>query len=83
MLVHQAVLNINVNSQKKSNVILNETWTQTLLDEFLCSTLTSSTVLTHRHNYKEYSMESRTQFRVHAALAKLKADPADEEDTHM
>uniref|UniRef100_A0A8C2ZKK7 Zgc:158403 n=1 Tax=Cyclopterus lumpus TaxID=8103 RepID=A0A8C2ZKK7_CYCLU len=25
-----------------------------------------------RQNYKEYSMESRTQFRVHAALAKLK-----------
>uniref|UniRef100_A0A8C9XLH9 Zgc:158403 n=1 Tax=Sander lucioperca TaxID=283035 RepID=A0A8C9XLH9_SANLU len=25
-----------------------------------------------KHNYKDYSMESRTQFRVHAALAKLK-----------
>uniref|UniRef100_A0AAQ4S724 Zgc:158403 n=1 Tax=Gasterosteus aculeatus aculeatus TaxID=481459 RepID=A0AAQ4S724_GASAC len=32
------------------------------------------------HNYKEYSMESRTQFRVHAALAKLKADPGEDED---
>ncbi|XP_059204512.1 tetratricopeptide repeat protein 39A isoform X2 [Centropristis striata] len=36
-----------------------------------------------KHNYKEYSMESRTQFRIHAALAKLKADPGEEEDTHM
>uniref|UniRef100_A0A8C9XNN8 Zgc:158403 n=1 Tax=Sander lucioperca TaxID=283035 RepID=A0A8C9XNN8_SANLU len=36
-----------------------------------------------KHNYKDYSMESRTQFRVHAALAKLKADPGEEEDTHM
>ncbi|XP_047428246.1 tetratricopeptide repeat protein 39A isoform X2 [Mugil cephalus] len=35
-----------------------------------------------KHNYKEYSMESRTQFRVHASLAKLKANPG-EEDTHM
>ncbi|TKS92435.1 Tetratricopeptide repeat protein 39A [Collichthys lucidus] len=35
-----------------------------------------------KHNYKEYSMESRTQFRVHAALAKLKADP-EEDDTHL
>lgn len=35
---------------------------------------------TCRHNYKEYSMESRTQFRVHAALAKLKADPGEDED---
>uniref|UniRef100_A0A672GH05 Tetratricopeptide repeat protein 39A-like n=1 Tax=Salarias fasciatus TaxID=181472 RepID=A0A672GH05_SALFA len=25
-----------------------------------------------KHNYKDYSMESRTQFRVHAALSKLK-----------
>lgn len=39
--------------------------------------------LTCRHNYKEYSMESRTQFRIHAALAKLKADPGEEEDTHL
>ncbi|XP_076609573.1 tetratricopeptide repeat protein 39A isoform X1 [Chaetodon auriga] len=36
-----------------------------------------------KHNYKEYSMESRTQFRVHAALAKLKADPGEEEDTRL
>ncbi|XP_054463155.1 tetratricopeptide repeat protein 39A isoform X2 [Anoplopoma fimbria] len=36
-----------------------------------------------KQNYKEYSMESRTQFRVHAALAKLKADSGEEEDTHM
>uniref|UniRef100_A0AAQ5Z535 Tetratricopeptide repeat domain 39A n=1 Tax=Amphiprion ocellaris TaxID=80972 RepID=A0AAQ5Z535_AMPOC len=36
-----------------------------------------------KHNYKEYSMESRTQFRIHAALAKLKADPGEEEDTHL
>ncbi|XP_044037665.1 tetratricopeptide repeat protein 39A isoform X2 [Siniperca chuatsi] len=37
-----------------------------------------------KNNYKEYSMESRTQFRVHAALAKLKADPGgEEEDTHL
>ncbi|XP_029015351.1 tetratricopeptide repeat protein 39A isoform X1 [Betta splendens] len=36
-----------------------------------------------KQNYKDYSMESRTQFRVHAALAKLKADPCDEEDTHL
>lgn len=36
-----------------------------------------------KHNYKEYSMESRTQFRIHAALAKLREDPGDEEDTHM
>ncbi|CAJ1075422.1 tetratricopeptide repeat protein 39A [Xyrichtys novacula] len=34
-------------------------------------------------NYKEYSMESRTQFRVHAALAKLKAEHSEEEDSHM
>lgn len=40
-------------------------------------------VWTHRQNYKDYSMESRTQFRVHAALAKLKADPCDDEDTHL
>lgn len=36
-----------------------------------------------KHNYKEYSMESRTQFRIHAALAKVKADPGEEEDTHL
>ncbi|CAN9505118.1 unnamed protein product [Ophioblennius macclurei] len=38
--------------------------------------------LLHRakHNYKDYSMESRTQFRVHAALAKLKAAPGGEEE---
>lgn len=34
-----------------------------------------------RNNYKDYSMESRTHFRVHAALAKLKADQ--EEITHL
>uniref|UniRef100_H3D0R8 Zgc:158403 n=1 Tax=Tetraodon nigroviridis TaxID=99883 RepID=H3D0R8_TETNG len=28
-----------------------------------------------KRNYKDYSMESRTLFRIHAALAKLKADP--------
>ncbi|XP_056870599.1 tetratricopeptide repeat protein 39A isoform X1 [Takifugu flavidus] len=33
-----------------------------------------------KHNYKDYSMESRTLFRIHAALAKLKADPGEEED---
>uniref|UniRef100_A0AAX7SE95 Tetratricopeptide repeat domain 39A n=1 Tax=Astatotilapia calliptera TaxID=8154 RepID=A0AAX7SE95_ASTCA len=36
-----------------------------------------------KHNYKDYSMESRTQFRVHAALAKLKADPGEDDDTHL
>ncbi|XP_029364164.1 tetratricopeptide repeat protein 39A isoform X3 [Echeneis naucrates] len=36
-----------------------------------------------KQNYKDYSMESRTQFRVHAALAKLKADPGEDEDTHL
>uniref|UniRef100_A0A8C4H589 Zgc:158403 n=1 Tax=Dicentrarchus labrax TaxID=13489 RepID=A0A8C4H589_DICLA len=36
-----------------------------------------------KQNYKDYSMESRTQFRVHAALAKLKADPGEEDDTHL
>uniref|UniRef100_A0A4W6E9L8 Zgc:158403 n=1 Tax=Lates calcarifer TaxID=8187 RepID=A0A4W6E9L8_LATCA len=36
-----------------------------------------------KQNYKDYSMESRTQFRVHAALAKLKADPGDDEDTRL
>jgi len=33
-----------------------------------------------RNNYKEYSMESRTQFRVHAALIKLKADTNDQDE---
>ncbi|TRY56050.1 hypothetical protein DNTS_017902 [Danionella cerebrum] len=33
-----------------------------------------------KNNYKEYSMESRTQFRVHAALTKLKADTSDQEE---
>lgn len=28
-------------------------------------------------------MESRTQFRIHAALAKVKADPGEDEDTHL
>ncbi|KAF3699661.1 Tetratricopeptide repeat protein 39A [Channa argus] len=36
-----------------------------------------------KQNYKDYSMESRTQFRIHAALAKLKADPGEDEDTHL
>uniref|UniRef100_A0A3Q4B5I8 Tetratricopeptide repeat domain 39A n=1 Tax=Mola mola TaxID=94237 RepID=A0A3Q4B5I8_MOLML len=36
-----------------------------------------------KHNYKEYSMESRTQFRIHAALAKLKVNPGEEEDTDL
>ncbi|KAM3864261.1 tetratricopeptide repeat protein 39A [Diretmus argenteus] len=37
-----------------------------------------------KNNYKEYSMESRTQFRVHAALAKLKADSGDQDEiTHL
>eukprot|EP00064_Thunnus_orientalis_P011874 superscaffoldBa00001761_g11906 len=36
-----------------------------------------------KQNYKDYSMESRTQFRVHAALAKLKAGPGEEEDSHL
>uniref|UniRef100_A0A8C5BDT0 Zgc:158403 n=1 Tax=Gadus morhua TaxID=8049 RepID=A0A8C5BDT0_GADMO len=31
-------------------------------------------------NYKDYSMESRTQFRVHAALAKLKVSPTEQEE---
>ncbi|XP_043956221.1 tetratricopeptide repeat protein 39A [Gambusia affinis] len=35
-----------------------------------------------KHNYKDYSMESRTLFRIHAALAKLKANP-EEEDSQM
>lgn len=33
-----------------------------------------------RNNYKEYSMESRTQFRIHAALSKLKADVSDQDE---
>uniref|UniRef100_A0A671TAG5 Tetratricopeptide repeat protein 39A-like n=1 Tax=Sinocyclocheilus anshuiensis TaxID=1608454 RepID=A0A671TAG5_9TELE len=33
-----------------------------------------------KKNYKEYSMESRTQFRVHAALTKLKADTNDQDE---
>ncbi|KAI4881320.1 hypothetical protein NFI96_029929 [Prochilodus magdalenae] len=33
-----------------------------------------------KNNYKEYSMESRTQFRVHAALSKLKADTSDQDE---
>ncbi|KAM9780446.1 tetratricopeptide repeat protein 39A [Neosynchiropus ocellatus] len=36
-------------------------------------------ILHKAKHYKEYSMESRTRFRIHAALAKLKADPGDEE----
>ncbi|CAK6960260.1 tetratricopeptide repeat protein 39A [Scomber scombrus] len=34
-----------------------------------------------KRDYKDYSMESRTQFRVHAALAKLQA--GEDEDTHL
>uniref|UniRef100_A0A8C9WMM7 Zgc:158403 n=1 Tax=Scleropages formosus TaxID=113540 RepID=A0A8C9WMM7_SCLFO len=34
-----------------------------------------------KNNYKEYSMESRTQFRIHAALTKLKADTSDVEES--
>lgn len=33
-----------------------------------------------KNNYKEYSMESRTQFRIHAALSKLKADMSDQDE---
>ncbi|XP_030649944.1 tetratricopeptide repeat protein 39A [Chanos chanos] len=33
-----------------------------------------------KNNYKEYSMESRTQFRIHAALSKLKADTSDQDE---
>uniref|UniRef100_A0A672GGN0 Tetratricopeptide repeat protein 39A-like n=1 Tax=Salarias fasciatus TaxID=181472 RepID=A0A672GGN0_SALFA len=36
-----------------------------------------------KHNYKDYSMESRTQFRVHAALSKLKAEPGEEDDAPL
>ncbi|KAJ8264019.1 hypothetical protein GJAV_G00144160 [Gymnothorax javanicus] len=32
-----------------------------------------------KNNYKDYSMESRTMFRIHAALSKLKADSSDPE----
>ncbi|KAM9785068.1 tetratricopeptide repeat protein 39A isoform X2 [Syngnathus typhle] len=35
-----------------------------------------------KNNYKEYSMESRTQFRIHAAMAKLKAGSVDADRTH-
>ncbi|KAJ8251814.1 hypothetical protein GJAV_G00225710 [Gymnothorax javanicus] len=34
-----------------------------------------------KNNYKEYSMESRTQFRIHAALSKLQADVNDTDDS--
>uniref|UniRef100_H3C5M1 Zgc:158403 n=1 Tax=Tetraodon nigroviridis TaxID=99883 RepID=H3C5M1_TETNG len=34
-----------------------------------------------KRNYKDYSMESRTLFRIHAALAKLKADPVNYTET--
>ncbi|XP_062310441.1 tetratricopeptide repeat protein 39A isoform X1 [Osmerus eperlanus] len=33
-----------------------------------------------KNNYKEYSMESRTQFRIHAALSKLKADTGNQDE---
>uniref|UniRef100_A0A3B1JRE5 Zgc:158403 n=1 Tax=Astyanax mexicanus TaxID=7994 RepID=A0A3B1JRE5_ASTMX len=33
-----------------------------------------------KNNYKEYSMESRTMFRIHAALSKLKADTSDQDE---
>uniref|UniRef100_A0A8C6TJG2 Zgc:158403 n=1 Tax=Neogobius melanostomus TaxID=47308 RepID=A0A8C6TJG2_9GOBI len=36
-----------------------------------------------KNSYKDYSMESRTQFRIHAALAKVKAEKAEDEDTHL
>lgn len=36
-----------------------------------------------KNNYKDYSMESRTQFRIHAALAKVKAEKAEDEDTRL
>uniref|UniRef100_A0AAV2KF95 C2H2-type domain-containing protein n=1 Tax=Knipowitschia caucasica TaxID=637954 RepID=A0AAV2KF95_KNICA len=36
-----------------------------------------------KNSYKDYSMESRTQFRIHAALAKVKAEKVDDEDTHL
>ncbi|XP_064172558.1 tetratricopeptide repeat protein 39A [Anguilla rostrata] len=34
-----------------------------------------------KNNYKEYSMESRTQFRIHAALSKLQADTNETEES--
>ncbi|KAJ8372314.1 hypothetical protein AAFF_G00290440 [Aldrovandia affinis] len=33
-----------------------------------------------KHDYKDYSMESRTMFRIHAALSKLKADGSDQDE---
>ncbi|XP_020793378.1 tetratricopeptide repeat protein 39A isoform X1 [Boleophthalmus pectinirostris] len=36
-----------------------------------------------KNNYKDYSMESRTQFRIHAALAKVKAEIVEDEDTQL
>ncbi|XP_061080096.1 tetratricopeptide repeat protein 39A-like [Conger conger] len=37
-----------------------------------------------KNSYKEYSMESRTQFRIHAALSKLQADTTDtDEGTYL
>uniref|UniRef100_A0A8C9TAP4 Tetratricopeptide repeat protein 39A-like n=2 Tax=Scleropages formosus TaxID=113540 RepID=A0A8C9TAP4_SCLFO len=36
-----------------------------------------------KNNYKDYSMESRTMFRIHAALSKLKTDTSDEESTEL
>lgn len=36
-----------------------------------------------RQDYKDYSMESRTQFRVHAALAKLRVDASEDDDTPL
>ncbi|KAJ8254270.1 hypothetical protein COCON_G00208820 [Conger conger] len=37
-----------------------------------------------KNSYKEYSMESRTQFRIHAALSKLQADTNDtDEGTYL
>uniref|UniRef100_A0A8C9RDT8 Tetratricopeptide repeat protein 39A-like n=1 Tax=Scleropages formosus TaxID=113540 RepID=A0A8C9RDT8_SCLFO len=38
---------------------------------------------TKLNNYKDYSMESRTMFRIHAALSKLKTDTSDEESTEL
>lgn len=53
------------------------------MDHVVADMLEPSVFFTRRHNYKEYSMESRTQFRIHAALAKLKADPGEEDDTQL
>lgn len=49
---------------------------------FVCSSLKCQVIIVSpvRNNYKEYSMESRTQFRVHAALIKLKADTSDQDE---